>query len=110
SVIPETTQQPQFTPPAPPLPATEIQSTQVPNTEAVKSVVERFTELERVVKELKQADHSTTILTSIISQVPLVVKEYLGSNLPYAFQKVLRSHIEELKKGTFREEGLQRYH
>ncbi|GJW65080.1 hypothetical protein Tco_0116964 [Tanacetum coccineum] len=52
----------------------------------------------RLSKELKQADHSTTILASIRSQVPSVVKEYLGSRLPGAFQKVLRSHTEELKK------------
>ncbi|GJZ69053.1 hypothetical protein Tco_0632603 [Tanacetum coccineum] len=65
---------------------------------AVKSIVQRFTELEKAVKELKQADHSTTILASIRSQVPSVVKEYLGSRLPGAFQKVLRSHTEELKK------------
>ncbi|GKG15428.1 hypothetical protein Tco_0357751, partial [Tanacetum coccineum] len=82
----------------PPLPATEIPSTQVSNSEAVKSVVQRFTELEKAVKELKQADHSTTILASIRSQVPSVVKEYLGSSLPDAFQKVLRSHTKELKK------------
>ncbi|GJU28741.1 hypothetical protein Tco_1167362 [Tanacetum coccineum] len=50
------------------------------------------------VVELKQADHSTVILASIRSQVPSVVKEYLGSSLPDAFQKVLRSHTEELKK------------
>ncbi|GJX42222.1 hypothetical protein Tco_0257212 [Tanacetum coccineum] len=64
----------------------------------VKSVVQRFTELERAVKELKQAEHSTTILASIRSQVPSVVKEYLGSSLPDSFQKVLQSHTEELKK------------
>ncbi|GKC03967.1 hypothetical protein Tco_0995577 [Tanacetum coccineum] len=34
---------------------------------AVKSIVERFTKLERAVKELKQADHSTAILASIRS-------------------------------------------
>ncbi|GJV02469.1 hypothetical protein Tco_1336038 [Tanacetum coccineum] len=33
-----------------------------------------------------------------VSQVPSVVKDYLGSNLPNAFQKVLRSYTEELKK------------
>ncbi|GJT60295.1 hypothetical protein Tco_1003828 [Tanacetum coccineum] len=75
-VIPETTQQPPFTPPAPPLPATEIQSTQVPNTEAVKSVVERFTKLEQAVKELKQADHSTAILALIRSQELSEKKDY----------------------------------
>ncbi|GJS06383.1 retrovirus-related pol polyprotein from transposon TNT 1-94 [Tanacetum coccineum] len=108
SVIPETTQQPPFTPPAPPLPVTEIQSTQVPNNEAVKSVVERFTELERVVKELKQADHSTTILTSIISQVPLrdykdIIEESVQANvinevknfLPKCLLKALKEALEK---------------
>ncbi|GJZ58425.1 hypothetical protein Tco_0613919 [Tanacetum coccineum] len=78
-----------------------VSSNFVPNTEAVKSVVERFTELERAVKELNQADHSTAILASIRSQVPSVVKEYLGSSLPDAFQKVLQSHTEELKNELF---------
>ncbi|GKD56160.1 hypothetical protein Tco_1289547 [Tanacetum coccineum] len=97
-VIPETKQIPPTTPPAPLLPAIEIPSTHVSNFEAVKFVIQRFAELEKAVKELKQADHSTTILASIRSQVPLVVKEYLGSSLLDAFQKVLRSHTEELKK------------
>ncbi|GKA68543.1 hypothetical protein Tco_0768460 [Tanacetum coccineum] len=60
-----------------------------------------FIELEQAVKELKQADHSIAILASIRSQVPSVVKEYLGSSLPDAFQKVLQSHTEELKKELF---------
>ncbi|GKE03233.1 hypothetical protein Tco_1395251 [Tanacetum coccineum] len=54
---------------------------------AVKSVVQRFTELEQAVKELKQVNHSIAILASIKSQVPSVVKDYLGSSLPDAFQK-----------------------
>ncbi|GKD18279.1 hypothetical protein Tco_1207437 [Tanacetum coccineum] len=55
-------------------------------------------ELEKAVKELKQVDHSTSILASIKSQVPSIVKNYLGSSLPDAFKKVLQSHTEELKK------------
>ncbi|GJV04143.1 hypothetical protein Tco_1337712 [Tanacetum coccineum] len=43
-----------------------------PDTEVVKSVVKRFIELERAIKELKQADHSTAILASTRSQVPSV--------------------------------------
>ncbi|GKE83995.1 reverse transcriptase domain-containing protein, partial [Tanacetum coccineum] len=101
SVIPKTTQIPPTTPPAPPLPATVIPSTQVTNSEALKPVVQRFTELKQAVKELKQADHSTTVLASIRSQVSSVVKEYLGSSLPDAFQRVLQSHTKELKKELF---------
>ncbi|GJX69695.1 hypothetical protein Tco_0305422, partial [Tanacetum coccineum] len=97
SIIPKTTQLPPSTPPAPPLPASEILTTQVSNFEAVTYVVQRSTELEQAVKELKQADHSITILASIRSQVPSVVKVYLGSSLLDAFHKVLQSHTEELK-------------
>ncbi|GJS56741.1 hypothetical protein Tco_0651525 [Tanacetum coccineum] len=53
------------------------------------------------VQELKQADHSTVILASIKSQVPSVVKDYLGSSLPDASQKVLQSHTKELKNELF---------
>ncbi|GJR79675.1 hypothetical protein Tco_0150460 [Tanacetum coccineum] len=98
SVIPESIHQPPFTPPAPLLPTTEIPSTQVSNSKAVQSVVQRFIELEQAFKELKQTDHSTDIFTLIRSQVPSVVKDYLGSSLPDALKKVLQSHTEELKK------------
>ncbi|GKB95350.1 hypothetical protein Tco_0981487 [Tanacetum coccineum] len=77
---------------------TNIEDHDFPNSEAVKSVVQRFTKLEKAVKELKQADHSTTILASIKSQVPSVVEDYLGSSIPDAFKKVLQSHTEEPKK------------
>ncbi|GJR51330.1 hypothetical protein Tco_1401851 [Tanacetum coccineum] len=55
-------------------------------------------EEENTERELKQADHSTSILASIRSQVPSVVEDYLGSSLPDALKKVLQSHTEELKK------------
>ncbi|GJY65770.1 hypothetical protein Tco_0468008, partial [Tanacetum coccineum] len=84
SVIPETTHQPPSTPPVPPLPATKIPSTQVPNSKALNSVVQ--TALEQVVKELKQDDHSASILASIKSQAPSVVEDYLGSSLPDALK------------------------
>ncbi|GJZ21354.1 MAK10-like protein [Tanacetum coccineum] len=58
----------------------------------------QFTELEQAVKELKQADHSSAILTSIRSQVPSVFEDYLGSSLPDALKKVLHLHTKELKK------------
>ncbi|GKC43970.1 hypothetical protein Tco_1061692, partial [Tanacetum coccineum] len=72
SVILETTQQPPSTPPAPPLPAIQ--------------------------NSIYSTDHSTIILASIKSQGPSVVKDYLGLSLPDAFQKVLQSYTEELKK------------
>nr|GEW24706.1 retrovirus-related Pol polyprotein from transposon TNT 1-94 [Tanacetum cinerariifolium] len=94
-VIPKTTQQPPSTPPAPLLPASKLPTTQVYNSEAIKSVVQRFTELEQAIKEFKQAGHSTAILALIRSQVPSIVKEYLGSSLLDAFQKEVKESLEK---------------
>ncbi|GJZ17945.1 hypothetical protein Tco_0554068 [Tanacetum coccineum] len=57
-------------------------------------------ELEKAVKELKQVDHSTSILASIKSQVPSIVKNYLGSSLPDAFKKFLLHVVKEALKKT----------
>ncbi|GKF33345.1 hypothetical protein Tco_0106545, partial [Tanacetum coccineum] len=97
SVIPEPTQIPPSTPPAPPLPATVIPSAPAPNSEAFNDVVQRVSELEKDVKELKQVDHSTAILESIKSEVPEAVNKYLGSTLGDTLQKVLQRHTEELR-------------
>nr|GEX97711.1 hypothetical protein [Tanacetum cinerariifolium] len=42
---------------------------------------------EKDVQEVKQVDHFAAIHDSIRSQVPSVVKDYLGTSLPDAFQK-----------------------
>ncbi|GKC67725.1 hypothetical protein Tco_1100323 [Tanacetum coccineum] len=95
SVIPEPTQQP---PSTPPLPAIEDLAALVINFEAVDSFLHKFHTLEKDVQEIKQADHFAAILESLRSQVPSIVKEHLGTSLPDAFQKVLKSHTEGLKK------------
>ncbi|GJV98518.1 hypothetical protein Tco_1553770 [Tanacetum coccineum] len=106
-------------PPVPPLPATEIQFTQVSNSEAVKSIVQRFTELERAVKELKQAEHSTTILALIRSQelsekrnykdiiedsvqanVINEVKDFLPKFLPQALKEALEKTLLSLGQSS----------
>ncbi|GJY45872.1 hypothetical protein Tco_0434935, partial [Tanacetum coccineum] len=68
------------------------------NFEAVYSFLHKIHALDRDVQELKQTDHSAATLESIRSQLPFIVKEYLGASLPDAFQKVLQSHTEGLKK------------
>ncbi|GJV67654.1 hypothetical protein Tco_1483163 [Tanacetum coccineum] len=98
SVIPEPTQIPPSTPPAPPLPATVIPFAPAPNSEAFNDVVQRVFEMEKDVKELKQVDHSTTILESIKSEVPEAINKYLGSTLGDTLQKALQRHTEELKQ------------
>ncbi|GJT10154.1 hypothetical protein Tco_0857196 [Tanacetum coccineum] len=122
SVIPETTHQPPSTPLVPPLPATKIPSTQIPNSEALNSVVQRFTALEQAVKELKQDDHSASILALIRSQKELCekwdykdiieesvqdnaineVKNFLLKYLPQAVKEALKktpSFLANMEKG-----------
>ncbi|GKC30352.1 hypothetical protein Tco_1037646, partial [Tanacetum coccineum] len=60
------------------------------------AIVQRVSELEKDVNELKQVDHSSTILATIRSQVPSAINEYLGSSIRDALQKVLQKHTEEL--------------
>nr|GEX54027.1 putative reverse transcriptase domain-containing protein [Tanacetum cinerariifolium] len=91
SVIPESTQ-------GPPPPATKTVATQVPNTEAVSSVVQRFFKMEKFVKQLKETDFGLVIHDSIKSQVPSIVEKYLGSSLLDAFHKELHANNAELKK------------
>ncbi|GJV80665.1 hypothetical protein Tco_1516535 [Tanacetum coccineum] len=58
-----------------------------PKSETLYALQLRVSDLEKEVKELKQADLSTTLCASIRSQVPLAVNEYLGSSLGDALQK-----------------------
>ncbi|GKD08191.1 hypothetical protein Tco_1187876, partial [Tanacetum coccineum] len=102
SVIPESTQQPPSTPPPPatqaPPETTEALATQVPNTEAVSSVVQRFTKLEEFVKQLKEADIGKFIHDEINSQVPSTVEKYLRTSMPEVFRKELQNNTANLKK------------
>ncbi|GJR92569.1 hypothetical protein Tco_0264743 [Tanacetum coccineum] len=95
SVIPEPTQQP---PSTPPLPAIEDPAALFINFEAIDSFLHKFHAHENDVHELKQVDPSASILESIRSQVPSIVKDSLGSNIGDELQKVLQSHTEGLKK------------
>ncbi|GKD41619.1 hypothetical protein Tco_1261826 [Tanacetum coccineum] len=92
SVIPEATQ-------APPPPAAIVTlATQVPNTKAVSSVVQRFSEMEQFVKQLKETDFSSVIHDSITSQVPSIVDKYVGSSLSNAFRKEPQANNTTFKK------------
>ncbi|GKF53129.1 hypothetical protein Tco_0160039 [Tanacetum coccineum] len=68
---------------------------------AEKIVEQKADEEHEANEEQKGYEHvgdEQVVFPTLRSQVPSVVKEYLGSSLPDAFQKVLRSHTEELKK------------
>ncbi|GKB11883.1 hypothetical protein Tco_0845806 [Tanacetum coccineum] len=52
-----------------------------PESETLSAIQLRVSDLEKEVKELKQADHSITLCASIRSGVPSAVNEYLRSCL-----------------------------
>ncbi|GKC62433.1 retrovirus-related pol polyprotein from transposon TNT 1-94 [Tanacetum coccineum] len=93
TVIPEATQ-----PPPPPAATTVTLATQIPNTKAVSSVVQRFSEMEQFVKQLRETNFSSVIHDFIMSQVTSIVDKYLGSSLPNAFRKELQANNAALKK------------
>nr|GEU56735.1 hypothetical protein [Tanacetum cinerariifolium] len=62
-------------------------TTVVPDTEPL-SFHQRIINLEKDVKELKIVDHSSTLLSTIKSEVPKAIKEYLGTSLDNSLQKV----------------------
>ncbi|GJW82189.1 hypothetical protein Tco_0146164 [Tanacetum coccineum] len=92
-------------PTPPPIPTTStITTTKAPTSTSVNPESEtlsalqlRVSNLEKEVRELKQADLSTTLRASIRSEVPSAVNEYLGSSMGDALQKELQKHTEELR-------------
>ncbi|GKC12656.1 hypothetical protein Tco_1009438, partial [Tanacetum coccineum] len=47
----------------------------------------RVSDLEKEVKELRNVNHSTTLLATIKFEVPTAIKEYIGTNLGVTLQK-----------------------
>ncbi|GJZ84673.1 hypothetical protein Tco_0650012 [Tanacetum coccineum] len=85
-----------ITPTPLPIPTTTITTTEAPTSafvnpksETLSALQLRVSDLEKEVKELKQADHSTTLRASIRSEVPSAVNEYHVSSLGDALQKEL---------------------
>ncbi|GJU88166.1 hypothetical protein Tco_1300589 [Tanacetum coccineum] len=73
-------------------------TTVVPVSETLTAFHQRITNLEKDVKELKTVDHTSALLSTIKSEVPKVVKEYLGTSLNDSLQKVLQKHSVDLAK------------
>ncbi|GJZ26015.1 hypothetical protein Tco_0570268 [Tanacetum coccineum] len=101
SVVPPTP----TTPTPPPILITTITTTKAPTSTYVNPESETLSalqlivsDLEKEVKELKQADHSTTLHALIRSKVPSAINEYLGSILGDALQKEIQKHTEKLRQ------------
>nr|GEW10260.1 hypothetical protein [Tanacetum cinerariifolium] len=73
----------------------------VPGFETLSATHLRVSNLEKEVRELKHVDHPTTPLATIRSELPSTVKEYLGTNLGDAVQKVLQRHTAKLIQEHF---------
>ncbi|GKE15153.1 hypothetical protein Tco_1422730, partial [Tanacetum coccineum] len=75
-----------------------VSSNYVPKSKTLSTIHLRVSDLEKEVKELKNVNHSTTLLATIKSEVLTAIKEYLGTSLGDALHKVLQRHTTELIK------------
>ncbi|GJY69519.1 hypothetical protein Tco_0472501, partial [Tanacetum coccineum] len=105
SVIPETSTAPATTipPPIPPSIPLQQQSTPIPipttteattstsfipNSTTLTAIHQRVSDLEKQVKILKDINHDSAILTAIKSEVPSVVKKFLGIDLDDTLKRI----------------------
>ncbi|GJV96683.1 hypothetical protein Tco_1548260 [Tanacetum coccineum] len=73
-------------------------TTDLSESETLVAFHQRIANLEKDVKELKTVDHSATLLSTIKSEVPNAVKEYLGTSLDDTLHKVLQKHSAGITK------------
>ncbi|GJV18583.1 hypothetical protein Tco_1367603 [Tanacetum coccineum] len=77
--------------------------------ETLTALHQRITDLEKDVKKLKDVDNSTKVISTIQSEVPKPVKEYLGSSLDEAMHKVIQKNIVDIiKKHSIPTETVER--
>ncbi|GKB07155.1 hypothetical protein Tco_0835388 [Tanacetum coccineum] len=70
----------------------------VPESETPSAPRQRITDLEKDVKELKNIDNSTTVISTIKFEVSNAVKEYFGSSLDDALYKVIQKYSADIIK------------
>ncbi|GKA73251.1 hypothetical protein Tco_0779467 [Tanacetum coccineum] len=70
---------------------------EVPRTSSLLTILV-IVDLEKDVKEIKDVDNSSKVISMIKSEVPNVVKEYLGSNLDDALHKVIQRNFADIIK------------
>ncbi|GJZ42069.1 hypothetical protein Tco_0588955 [Tanacetum coccineum] len=67
-------------------------TTIVPDSETLYAIHQRLFDVENEVKTLRNVDHSLTIRAAVKFEVPIVVKEYLGTNVTDMLQQQLKPH------------------
>ncbi|GJR95770.1 hypothetical protein Tco_0267944 [Tanacetum coccineum] len=105
STIPPTPLQQTTTsiPPPPIKTDAPIITSAVPESDALFAIQLRVVKLEKDVFELKKINHSAKALANLMSQVPTVVKQYLGSKIAPESSKIQTSIInleQESKKSA----------
>nr|GFA46760.1 hypothetical protein [Tanacetum cinerariifolium] len=73
-------------------------TTVVSESETLAALHQRITNLEKDIKELKTIDSSITLLSTIKSEVPNAIKEYLRTSLNDALHKELHKHSADITK------------
>nr|GEX88021.1 hypothetical protein [Tanacetum cinerariifolium] len=72
----------------------------VPDSETLTALHQSIADLEKDVKELKDVDNSTKVISTIKYEVLNVVKEYLGSSLDDALHKMVQVRKRQVPKET----------
>ncbi|GJR70542.1 hypothetical protein Tco_0016607 [Tanacetum coccineum] len=85
------------TPTPTPIPTTTIIRV-LPNFSSLFEFNQRVSNLEKGMYELKQADQSAQLLTTIKLKIPAMVDAHLGTRLEDYIQKALRSYTTEFEK------------
>ncbi|GJV77941.1 hypothetical protein Tco_1509525 [Tanacetum coccineum] len=93
-------------------PDTITSTTAVPDSETLIALHQRITDLEKDVKELKDVDNSTEVISIIQTEVPKAVKEHLGSSMNDAMHKKTTLFETRTKSKSFNKSPKQRalYH
>ncbi|GJU97575.1 hypothetical protein Tco_1326846, partial [Tanacetum coccineum] len=82
-----------------------VSSNYVPEFKTLSTIHLRVLDLEKEVKELKNVDHSTTLLATIKSEVPTAIKEYLGTSLGDTLHKISAKikmeHVAKQKESQY---------
>ncbi|GJS81356.1 putative reverse transcriptase domain-containing protein [Tanacetum coccineum] len=73
-------------------------TTDVPDSETLTALHQRISDLEKDVKELKDVDNSTKVISTTKSEVPNAVKEYLESNPDDSLHKVIQRNFADIIK------------
>ncbi|GKD60696.1 hypothetical protein Tco_1298205, partial [Tanacetum coccineum] len=94
------------------IPSATTSTTVVPDSETFSAIHQRLFDVENEVKTLINVDHSSTIRATVKSEVPIVVKEYLGTNVTDVLQQEPKPQksVAAIRKIKMEQAGKQQEH